>query len=133
MKQMSRREARIKAYELIFMMDRCDDLEFELDRLEAELAAHKKHMKYIRTVVCAAAEHKSEIDKIIGESLGDGWSIQRLSKMSLAALRLAVCEIKYLDEIPEGVSINEAVEIAKMYCEDNEPAFINGVLGVIVK
>ncbi|MBP3362026.1 MAG: transcription antitermination factor NusB [Clostridia bacterium] len=133
MKQMSRREARIKAYELIFMMDMCDSMDFELDRLEAELAAHKKHMKYIRAVVDAAVENKTEIDKMIEESLGAGWSLSRLSKMSLAALRLAVSEIKYLDEIPEGVSINEAVEIAKLYCEDNEPAFINGVLGVIVK
>ena len=59
--------------------------------------------------------------------------MQRLSKMSLAILRLAISEIKYIEEVPSGVAINEAVEIAKLFCDESEPAFINGVLAAVVK
>ena len=59
--------------------------------------------------------------------------MQRLSKMSLAILRLAVCEIKYIEDVPSGVAINEAVEIAKLYCDESEPSFVNGVLAAVAK
>ena len=133
MEQMSRSQARVKAFELIFMIDSCESVEFELDKLSKELKEHKKHMKYIKQVVNAVSEHKDEIDSMISENLGTGWSFRRLSRMSVAVLRLAVAEIKYMEDIPVSVSVNEAVELAKKYCDDNEPVFINGVLGVIAK
>jgi len=133
-KQKSRRDARIDAFKLIFMWENCDSIEFELDRLQSdEYKEHKKHMKYIRTAIGAFGEHKSEIDSVIAENLTTGWSMNRLSKMSLAILRLAVCEINYIEDIPTGVAINEAVELAKLFCDEGEPAFINGVLASVIK
>ena len=134
-KQKSRRDARIDAFKLIFMWENCDSIEFELDRLQSdEYKEHKKHMKYIRTAIGAFGEHKSEIDSVIAENLTTGWSMNRLSKMSLAILRLAVCEINYIEDIPTGVAINEAVELAKLYDSPKASGFVNGLLrGVLRK
>lgn len=133
MEQMSRSQARVKAFELIFMIDSCESIDFELDRIAAELKEHKKHVRYIRQAVEAVCEHKPEIDNLISDNLGKGWSLKRLSRMSLAILRLATAEIMYMEDIPASVSVNEAVELSKTYGDENEPSFINGVLGVIAK
>lgn len=83
---------------------------------------------YAVEVAKGAYSNKDEIDEII-EKYARGWKISRISKVSLAILRLAIYEIKYLDEIPNGVSINEAVELAKTYANKDDPSFINGLLG----
>ena len=132
MKEMSRREARIKAFEIIFMIDTCE-IDYELLRLQEELASHRKHFNYIKSVVTKAVENLDLVDEKINECLADGWSLNRLSKMSRGILRLAISEIMFMDDIPNNVSINEAVEIAKIYCDDNEPSFINGLLAKVVK
>ena len=72
------------------------------------------------------------IDDIITENLR-GWTIQRLPKVSLAVLRLAVSEIKFVDEVPAGVSVNEAVELVKKYGTAEDASYVNGVLGTVVK
>ncbi len=133
MEQMSRRDARIKAYEIIFMIENCDDISMELDSLKKELKDHKKHFRYIADVVNAVCTNKDEIDTIVKGSLTKSWNYSRLSKMSLATLRLAVAEIKFMDDIPESVSINEAVELAKLYGDEGEATFVNGILADIVK
>lgn len=133
MEQMSRTQAREKAYEIIFMIELCDSVDCELDILSEELKDHKKHMKYVSSVVKAVSDNLEEIDGIISENLDKSWSINRLSKMSIAVLRLAVAEIKYLGDIPAAVSINEAVELSKKYGDEGEPSFINGILSKLVK
>lgn len=87
-------------------------------------------MDYIVRAVDGTVEHISDIDKIISENL-KGWTIERLNKVDLAILRLAVYEMLYDDETPDGIVINEAVEIAKKYSSDQAPGFINGILGKI--
>ena len=77
-----------------------------------------------------AEENIDEIDAAIENNL-KGWSKQRISKVSLALLRMAVCEMKYFDKVPVGVSINEAVEICKVYGSDEDKGFVNGILGSI--
>ena len=72
-----------------------------------------------------------EIDKIILSKLKN-WSISRIAKIDLAILRLAIYEIKYVDSIPEKVSINEAVELAKMYGNNDSKSFVNGVLAKVI-
>ena len=73
-----------------------------------------------------------EIDSLINENLV-GWSAKRISKVSRAILRLAVCELLYSENMPVGVAINEAVEIAKKYATPDDASYINGVLGSFVK
>ena len=71
--------------------------------------------------------HQEEIDEKLTEVLKD-WSIETLGKIDLACLRLGICEILYLEDIPSAVSINEVVNIAKEYGEENSYRFVNGIL-----
>lgn len=87
---------------------------------------------YALDIVNGVYDNLTEIDGIIDSHLKKGWTVKRISKTSLAILRLAVYEMKYVDAVPEGVAINEAVELAKKYTVD-ESKFINGVLGAIAK
>ena len=77
-----------------------------------------------------AAAHLDELDEAIAKRL-KGWKLGRISRVSHALLRLAVCEMLWFDDIPVGASINEAVELAKLYGDAEAPKFINGVLGAI--
>ncbi|MCL1951648.1 MAG: transcription antitermination factor NusB [Oscillospiraceae bacterium] len=77
-----------------------------------------------------AAAHLEELDDTIAKRL-KGWKLGRISRVSHALLRLAVCEMLYFDDIPVGASINEAVELAKLYGDADAPKFVNGVLGSI--
>lgn len=86
--------------------------------------------KMTADIVKKAEENIEDIDAVIEHNL-KGWSKQRISKVSLALLRMAVCEMKYFDKVPVGVSINEAVEICKVYGSDEDKGFVNGILGSI--
>ncbi len=77
--------------------------------------------------------HREEIDEKISANLKSGWKIGRISKVSLAIMRLAIYEMLYIDSIPVSVSINEAVELSKKYTVQDDTSFINGVLGAVAK
>jgi len=79
-----------------------------------------------------AAAHLEELDEAIAKRL-KGWKLSRIARVSHALLRLAVCEMLYFEKIPAGASINEAVELAKVYADADAPKFINGVLGTIAR
>jgi len=79
-----------------------------------------------------AAAHLEALDETIAGRL-KGWKLNRISRVSHALLRLAVCEMLWFDDIPVGASINEAVELAKLYGDAEAPKFINGVLGAIAR
>ena len=83
-------------------------------------------------LVSLVFEHKRELDSEI-EKYAKGWSLKRISKISLAILRCALCEILYFEDVPEKVAINEAVNVAKKYEEPETVSFINGVLGSFVR
>lgn len=87
---------------------------------------------YAIELVNGVYDNVDSIDSLIESKLKKGWTIKRISKTSLAILRLAVYEMKYVDNVPDSVAINEAVELAKKYTVD-ESKFINGVLGSIAK
>ncbi len=87
---------------------------------------------YALTLVNGVYKNVENIDSVIESHLKKGWTVKRISKTSLAVLRLAVYEMKYVDDVPESVAINEAVELAKKYTVD-ESKFINGVLGAVAK
>lgn len=84
--------------------------------------------EYAKQLYNGVIEHKEELDEIIS-SFSSGWKLKRLPKVNVAILRLAVYEIKYVDDVPNSVAINEAVELAKKYSGKEDASFINGVLG----
>lgn len=92
----------------------------------------KKQMEYIRRLTLLTAENRSEIDGFI-ERYAKGWKLERISKTALAVMRCAICEILYMDDIPNKTAINEAVELCKGYDEPDVVAFVNGVLGGFVR
>ena len=78
------------------------------------------------------AEKMENIDETLNET-STGWKTTRMSRVDLTILRLAVYEIKWDEDVPTAVAINEAIELAKKYSSDSSPAFINGVLAKIAK
>lgn len=91
-----------------------------------------KENEYIKTVFFGVADKKEELNGIIS-SLSPTRRLSRISKVSLALLQLALYEIYHMESIGESVSINEAVELAKVYDDDKAPSFINGLLGNAVR
>ena len=128
---MSRRSARKNAFFLLFQMDFNEAEEFEQVKeiffAEKEEPVEEEDKAFILSEVEGTREHMAEIDAII-EQCAKGWDPERMNKVDLAILRLAIYEMKYA-ETPVGVAINEAVELAKKFSSDEAPAFINGVLG----
>lgn len=87
-----------------------------------------KDMRYIEAVVVGTAEKRDELDALI-EAHATGWKVSRITKTALQILRTALFESLYMEDVPESVAIDEAVELAKSYDEPDTVAFINGVLG----
>lgn len=128
---MNRKEAREEAFILIF------EKEFSKDSIEdiLEIAEQVRDVKpddYIKKVFFGAFENIDEIDGDISKT-AVGWSINRISKTALAILRLAIFEMKFMDDIPVSVSINEAVELAKKYATKEDASFVNGILATVSK
>lgn len=128
---MTRREAREQAFILIF--ERSFQQESELSQL-VEFAEENDVFvadKYAVELAESTYKNVEEIDGIIKPHL-KGWSQSRISKVTNAILRMAVCEMNYFD-VPIGAAVNEAVELAKKFAGDDEPAYINGVLGSVAR
>lgn len=129
---MTRREAREQAFMVLFEKTFFEDVsisEIVSDAQEAELIK----INAFADVILKAVENNIEIiDSIIAENARK-WSIERLPKVSLAVLRLAIGEMKFVDDVPAGVSVNEAVELTKKYGTEDDASYVNGVLGAVAK
>lgn len=87
---------------------------------------------FLENLVYGVQSHQEELDDVIGQ-YAQGWALNRLAKVDLTILRMAVYELKYMPEVPVGAAINEAVELAKAYGEDKSAGFINGILGSVAR
>lgn len=130
-KPISRREERQQALDFVFERMFRDDspeeaFEDALDARDTEIS------DYAKMIVKGVEEHIDEIDGLIEPNL-KGWKKNRIAKLSLTIMRIAVFEMLYVDSVPASVSINEAVELAKSFTTVEDSAFINGVLGTIEK
>lgn len=132
---MKRREQREHIFKLLFMtefnseQDMDEQLSLYFDGLE-ELS--QEDQTYMQEKYRHVLEHLSEIDALLNES-SRGWKTKRMSRVDLTALRLAVYELKYDQDVPVGVAINEAVELAKRFGGETSGSFVNGILGKIAK
>lgn len=127
---MVRTELREHIFKMVFQLEfhvpeeMPEHLRLYFDSLEN---AADKDKEYIENKYCAVAEKVSEIDSMIDDK-SETWKTKRMSKVDLAILRLAVYEMKWDEDVPTGVAINEAVELAKKFSGEGAPAFVNGVL-----
>lgn len=127
---MGRRELREQIFKLLFRVEfnaREDMPEQEKLFFEDENTADEESERYILKKYEDIVSRLDIIDEMINKET-KGWATSRMGKVDLTLIRLAIYEIKYDDEIPTGVAINEAVELAKKFGQDNSPGFINGVL-----
>ncbi|MDR2648371.1 MAG: transcription antitermination factor NusB [Clostridiales bacterium] len=132
---MSRKTARRYAFELIYQMSFHSDFDAEFamvsypeDNLPKISEAERV---FVKEMISGVSGRLDVIDKRIAEN-SEGWSIPRLNSVDLAVLRMAVYEM-YFTDTPAGISINEAVELAKMYSSEESGGFVNGVLAKAVK
>jgi len=131
---MARKSAREAAMSLLYQRiftERYDIEEFK-SMVDSKLELDNKDKEYIEDILTGSKQHMDEIDDIIRE-YSKGWKFERISKVDLSILRLALYEILYRDDIPVSVSINEAVELAKKFGRDRTSSFVNGILGNFVR
>lgn len=131
---MNRTLIRENTFKIIYSLEvqKNENLEEQIQiYLENNNIVDQEAEKYIKNAVFGINEHKEEIIGLIQKNLKSNWKIERISRVDLSILKLAIYEIKYT-EIPFKVAINEAVELAKKYGEDTSKTFINGILASIV-
>lgn len=132
---MGRSELRQHIFKMLFLIEfngkdeMPEQIELYLDKIE-ELSDEDR--EYIVKKHAAIVEKVEEIDEILNTNT-TGWKTTRMNKVDLTILRLAVYEIQWDEDVPAGVAINEAVELAKKYSSEEGPSFINGVLGKIAR
>ena len=132
---MNRSEMREQAFKIMYSLEiqKNENLEEQLELyIESNEIKDESAIEYIKDAVLGIEENKKEILDNIEKNLKKDWKIERISKIDLVILKLAIYEIQY-KEIPYKVVINEAVELAKKYGEDNSKNFVNGILASIVK
>ncbi len=129
---LTRREEREQAFILLFEKSFNEDVSvselYEM-AVENEIISESDFAKNLTVKV---TENLEQIDAAI-EKNSVKWKMNRISKVALAVMRLAICEILYYDDIPVGVSINEAVELCKKYASKDDYSFVNGILSAIAK
>lgn len=131
---MSRSELREHVFRMLFRIEfnNAEEMKeqegFYFDELEE---ATGKDQEYILDKYRAIVEKKEEIDVLLNE-VSEGWKTSRMNRVDLTIMRLAVYEIKWDEDVPTGVAINEAVELAKKYSSDDGPSFVNGILAKVV-
>ncbi len=139
MSVMSRREIRERIFKLLFRVEfyRAEEMEEQKELFLEDVEdfpeeATQKDKQEVTEKYDAIVDKLPEIDVMIDEK-AVGWSSRRMGKVDLAIIRLAVYEICFDEQIPTGVAINEAVELAKSYGQDGSAAFVNGVLAKFAK
>lgn len=131
---MSRRLARETALQVLFQLDvngDKSDIETVVRHWAGEFAVPEQSIPFAQELVNGTLEHQSEIDEKLS-GLSEGWGLKRMANVDRNLLRLASYEILYHPEIPGRVTLNEAIEIAKLYGSDESGKFINGILDKIV-
>ncbi len=127
----SRGSARRQAVILLYQHDVTD---LAMTDLEENLQHDRPHPldDYTRAIIDGVTSNREEIDQMIDDG-ATGWSVDRIAPLERNILRVAIQELRYRDDIPVAVAIDEAVAMAKRYCQADAAAFVNGVLGTIVR
>lgn len=132
---MNRSAIRENAFKLIYSLEiqKPENLEEQIELFfESNDIKDEEAKKYIKNAILGINKNEEKVLENIGKNLKEDWKLNRISKMDLSILKLAIYEIKFSD-VPYKVAINEAVELAKKYGEDKSKNFVNGVLASVVK
>lgn len=125
---MNKSKSREAAMKMLFALSLGGD--YAAEAIIDDLPLSAKESAFCNLLVEGVKANVEDLKKVISE-YSQAWSLERIGKVELCILLIATYEIIYLPEVPVGASINEAVELAKEYCDEKSPAFINGILGSI--
>lgn len=131
---MQRSAMRELAFKLVYEIE----IQKETDQDELDIFVQNNEIEedevvqYLKDIKDGISEHEDEINALIEGNLKKNWSLNRISKINLSLIKLAIYEMVY-NNIPYKVAINEVVELAKKYADESAPVFINGILASIVK
>lgn len=128
---MTRTEAREQAFILLFQNTFRNESFEELIETEKENESYCED-DYCTAAVKAALENGEQLSALI-EKYSKGWKLDRISRVAVSALRLALSEILFFEDIPPAVSVNEAVELVKKYATQDDASFVNGILGSVLR
>lgn len=140
-KELSRHEIREKALQALFPLDFNQELTkkdainhaLSLDQMDFVAEDEEDFIPvYLDELVGGVVTHQTEIDEIIKKHLRTNWSINRIAKMDLIILRLAIYEMLYNEAVPNKVVLNEAIELAKTFSDETSRKFVNGTLSKIM-
>lgn len=130
---MKRKEARELCMQLVYEM---------IIKNEFSLAGYQHYLEenpevnsqddYIRQVLTVVTDHHDDMDQLI-RSYAIGWEMERIARVDMAILRVAFAEMQHIEDIPNFVSVNEAIEMAKKFSTENSSSFVNGILGTYLK
>lgn len=132
---MLRSQVREEVFKILFRFpftdktDMAEQIDFSMEELEGK---SEENLTYIRNKVNAILEQIDTIDAHISECC-EGWNLNRIGKSEIAIMRIAVYEILFEEDVPNRVAINEAVELSKLYCDEDAKGFVNAVLGKVEK
>lgn len=132
----TRHAIREKAFQALFALNSNPDGDREAiyrELLEVPDEESAVIPPYLEALVSGVSDKQAEIDSIIEENLTSRWKLSRLNNTDLIILRLAIYEMKYVDDVPAKVALNEALEIAKEFSDDESRKFVNGVLDPVVE
>lgn len=138
----TRHEIREKALQSLFPLDSNVDLTKQDAIFYALELDHKDWISedgeefvptYLDVLVGGVCDKKNELDEIITKHLGSKWTLSRIAKMDLIILRMAIFEMVYINNVPNTVALNEAIELTKNYSDDHSRKFVNGVLSNVMK
>lgn len=130
---MSRTIAREMAFKLLFQTDvGRNPWQQAMARMLEEEPLPEKSREFLEQLVKGTLQHLKEIDQLITQHSRE-WTLERMANTDRNILRMAIYEIKYIEDVPAGAAINEAVELAKRYGDENSGKFVNGILGQIVR
>lgn len=130
---MTRKQSRDEAFKLLYQSDISHDKAEDILELfyQQNEGINDKAKSYISNVIFGVELNKDEIDKTITK-YSKGWNLNRISKLSAAALRLSIFEIMYCDDIPNTVAASEAVSLVKLYDSEESAGFVNGILASVI-
>ena len=131
---MQRSAMRELAFWLVYEMEIQKNLEEDALEIffENNEITEQEVKDYLKKIKEGIEEHKSEIDELVVHNLKQNWSLNRVSKINLSLIKLAIFEMLYLN-LPYKIAINEVIELSKKYADEQSPVFINGILASVVK
>lgn len=128
---MRRRIIREKVVQALYAYEMtCDPVDHVVEHVLKGLENNKESHSFARRLVIEAIKHRADIDKVIQGKVAN-WDFERIAVLDRVVLRMAICELKYFKEIPPKVSMNEAIELAKLFSTEKSGQFVNGILDAV--